>query len=362
MAETLNNRNTDGTIETTETPLPQTLTIEGDKREADKNIANNPTLPTKPKLAMSSLVKTFLEANHNKLSANTRRSYGYDLELFALSLPPELEANDIETAHLRAFLAATSEELAPTTLARRQAALRSCFTWCYRNNLLSNNPTDRLEPIKIPERDPRPLSEAQAEALLEAIPNSDERNRLLFNLLYETGMRVGEAISIQFQNIQQNTTDGGYIRIIGKGNKERIIPLIDAPRSTRLLRKVIKEWSSKATSPASKVVGPLFKGNLNKGGSTSQAMDYTTVWYHFEKYVKAAKEKRPDLFATETEPITIHRLRHTYATIKLRDGVSLPTIRKLMGHKNLQTTLRYADTDMETIKRELVEARQRHKH
>jgi site-specific recombinase XerD len=362
MTAPLNHLHHDAIPDTTDTSQSQPLTNPNKTQDNKNTDDQTKLLATKPTRATSSLVKTFLEANQNKLSANTRRSYGYDLELFALSLPPELEAYDIETAHLRAFLSATSEELAPTTLARRQAALRSCFTWCYRNNLIPHNPTDRLEPIKIPERDPRPLSEAQAEALLEAIPNSDERNRLLFYLLYETGMRVGEAISIQFQNIQQNTTDGGYIRIIGKGNKERIIPLIDAPRSTRLLRKVIKEWSSKATSPAIKVVGPLFKGDLHKGGSTSQAMDYTTVWYHFDKYVKAAKEKHPDLFATETEPITIHRLRHTYATIKLRDGVSLPTIRKLMGHKNLQTTLRYADTDMETIKRELVEARQRHKH
>ena len=83
------------------------------------------------------------------------------------------------------------------------------------------------------------------------------------------------------------------------------------------------------------------------------------MFYHFERYVAGARERHAAVFAGETQPITIHRLRHTYATVKLRDGVSLPALRKLMGHKNLQTTLRYAETDLESIKQELVEARRR---
>ena len=65
------------------------------------------------------------------------------------------------------------------------------------------------------------------------------------------------------------------------------------------------------------------------------------------------------MFESEHETITIHRLRHTYATQKLRDGIPLPSVRKLMGHKNIQTTLRYAEADLETIKQQLVEARKR---
>ena len=75
--------------------------------------------------------------------------------------------------------------------------------------------------------------------------------------------------------------------------------------------------------------------------------------------LEQAQSAHPERFVDEHKPITIHRLRHTYATIKLRSGVSLPSVRKLLGHKNLQTTLRYTEIDLETIKRELVEARQR---
>jgi site-specific recombinase XerD len=98
---------------------------------------------------------------------------------------------------------------------------------------------------------------------------------------------------------------------------------------------------------------------VRKGGRHGEALDYSTVWYHFERYVERACSAHPERFVDEHEPITIHRLRHTYATIKLRDGVSLPSVRKLLGHTNLQTTLRYTEIDLETIKRELVEARQR---
>jgi len=128
------------------------------------------------------------------------------------------------------------------------------------------------------------------------------------------------------------------------------VPLIDAPRTLRLLREVLKSLGS---------VGPLFRGDLRKGGQVGDALDYATVYYHFDRYLTVARDKRPAAFASEAGPICIHRLRHTYATQRLRDGVPLPSVRKLMGHKNLQTTLCYAETEMETIKQQLVEARRR---
>jgi len=228
--------------------------------------------------------------------------------------------------------------------------LRSCFSWAYQQELLPADPTAKLEAIPIGERHPRPLTEKQVEAILAAIPRQGLRNRLLLTLLYETGMRVGEALGLQVQQVHLNDLDGGYLRIVGKGNKERVIPLIDASHSVALLRKVLKTLGG---------VGPLFRGDVRKGGRHGEALDYSTIWYHFERYVEQARSAHPERFVDEHEPITIHRLRHTYATIKLRDGVSLPSVRKLLGHTNLQTTLRYTEIDLETIKRELVEARQR---
>lgn len=299
-------------------------------------------------MLLDEMTEAFLAGNQHTFQANTLRAYGSDLAMLA-GMYPDLEVREITVQHLRAFLNAAAE-LAPSTLARRQATLRSCFAWAYRNEVIDADPTGRLEPVKVPQRDPRPLTEEQVEALLAAIPADDKRNRLLFTMLYETGMRVGEALGIHAQHVHLNDVDGGYIRIIGKGNKERMVPLIDAPRTVRLLREIMKKVGA---------LGPLFRGDLKKGGRTSKAVEYPTVFYHFERYLTTAREKRPALFEQEAEPITIHRLRHTYASLKLRDGVSLPSVRKLMGHKNLQTTLRYAETDLETIKQELAEARRR---
>lgn len=233
-------------------------------------------------MTLHALAEAFLVANKNRLSPNTFRAYGYDLGLLARELP-DIAAEDVTVAHLRAFLQATTE-LTPSTLARRQATLRACFAWGYKNDLLPADPTVKLEPVRLPERDPRPLTAEQVEALLAAMPNSEKRNRLLFSLLYETGIRVGEALGILVPHVHLNDMDGGYIRVTGKGDRERIVPLIDAPRTVRLLRETLKSLSA---------VGPLFRGDPRKGGSAGEALDYTTLYYHFERYVESARQKKP---------------------------------------------------------------------
>ena len=163
------------------------------------------------------LIEAFLAAKQHTFSANTRRAYRYDLTACARLLPT-IPMRDIMVSHLRLFLDATTD-LAPTTLTRRKATLRSCFSWAYQQDLLPADPTAKLEAIPIGERHPRPLTEKQVEAILAAIPRREVRNRLLVTLLYETGMRVGEALGLQVQHVHLNDLDGGYLRIVGKGKK-----------------------------------------------------------------------------------------------------------------------------------------------
>ncbi len=207
------------------------------------------------------LIEAFLAAKHHAFSPNTRRAYYYDLTA-CVRLLPTIPVTSITVSHLRLFLDATAD-LAPTTLARRKAVLRSCFSWAYQQELLPADPTAKLEAIPIGERHPRPLTEKQVEAILAAIPRQGLRNRLLLTLLYETGMRVGEALGLQVQQVHLNDLDGGYLRIVGKGNKERVIPLIDASHSVALLRKVLKTLGG---------VGPLFRGDVRKSMSTSPSL------------------------------------------------------------------------------------------
>jgi integrase/recombinase XerC len=141
------------------------------------------------------LIEAYFAAKQHAFSPNTRRAYRFDLVACAQVLPT-LPVHEVNVSHLRLFLDATTD-LAPTTLARRKAALRSCFNGAYQQDLLDADPTARLEAIPIGERHPRPLTEKQVEAILAAIPRHDIRNRLLVTLLYETGMRVGEALGLQ---------------------------------------------------------------------------------------------------------------------------------------------------------------------
>ncbi len=298
------------------------------------------------------LIEAFLTAKQDTFTHNTLRAYRYDLTMCARLLP-NIPIREITLSHLHLFLDATADQ-EPTTLARRMAVLRSCFGWAYRQNLLPADPTAKLEAIAIGKHHPSPLTENQVEAILDAIPKEDLRNRLLLTLLYETGMRVGEALDLQVQQVHLNDLDGGYLQVVGKKvNKERVIPLIDASRSVALLREVVKTLNG---------VGPLFQGDVSKGGRQGNAITYSTIWYHFERYVDQARSTHPERFFDEHEPITIYRLRHTYATMKLRDGVSFLAVSQLLGHSNPQMTQRYARTDLEMIKHELEEAHRRKQH
>ncbi len=295
------------------------------------------------------LIEAYLTANQHTFTHNTLRAYRYDLTMCARMLP-NIPIREITASHLRVFLDDTAD-LVPTTLARRMAVLRSCFGWAYQQDLLPTDPTAKLKVISIARRRLGPLTENQVEAILDAIPPQDLRNRLLLTLLYETGMRVGEALDLQVQQVHLNDLDGGSLQVVSKkGNRERVIPLIDTSHSVALLREVLKTLNG---------VGLLFRGDVSKGSRHGEAINYSTIWYHFGRYVEHARSTHPERFVDEHEPITIHRLRHTYATIKLRDGVSLLSVSMLLGHANPQMTMRYARTDLETIKRELVEAYQR---
>jgi len=137
-------------------------------------------------MQLDELADRFLEANRHTFRANTHRAYRADLLCFARSFPM-LDTADLAPEHLRAFLAAADR--APATLARRRAALRSCCAWAYRNGFVAIDPASHLDKISLTQRDPGPLTTGQVEALLAAIPARHVRNRLLFTVLYETGMR-----------------------------------------------------------------------------------------------------------------------------------------------------------------------------
>jgi integrase/recombinase XerD len=204
--------------------------------------------------------------------------------------------------------------------------------------MVQSNPMGRLEPVEQIERLPRPLDPDDVTRILKAIPASNLRNRAIFMLFSETGMRVEEALSIHYADLDL-TQDNEKIRVFGKGQRERTVLLVAAPESIRLLRRYLKH--SRITA------GSLFRGDPRYGGS-SLPLDYSVLRKAWQRYCKQAGVQA-----------TIYQLRHSRATQLIQAGVPITTIRKQVGHRNLQSTLLYAEVDQATVKRDLLEYQRR---
>ncbi len=265
---------------------------------------------------------------------NTIKAYASDLRRFAGAVPPELAA--LDAGAIRAFL--DGDAAGPSTRRRRYAALCSFYRWLVRREIVDVNPMERVDPVATVSRLPRPLDADTVARILRAIPPAATRDRALFTLLSETGMRVGEALGRQVADIDL-TPDDEKVRVLGKGQRERTVLLTAAPRSVRLLRRHLK--ASRIRS------GSVFRGDPRYGGS-ALPLDYTTVRHAWQRYCTAAGVVA-----------TIHQLRHSRASELGRAGVPLGTVRKVLGHRNIQSTMLYAEVDPATVKRDLLEYQRR---
>jgi site-specific recombinase XerD len=266
---------------------------------------------------------------------NTVKSYAHDLRLFVQSMPADLPQVSAEA--IAEFLAAF-DHLSVATRRRRYSTLCAFYHWLIRHGVVEMNPMERLDPIEQVEREPRPLHPETVTKILQAIPTSNLRDRALFTLLYETGIRVGEALGLLASEVDL-TQDDEKIRVFGKGQRERTVMLTAAPESIRLLRRHLKQ--SRITS------GSVFRGDPRYGGSPLP-LEYSVVHYAWQKYCKAAGVEA-----------TIHQLRHSRASQLLQAGVPVTTVRKQLGHRNIQSTLLYAEVDQATIKQDLQQYQRR---
>ncbi len=269
-----------------------------------------------------------LRARHAPI--NTVRSYASDLRRFALVAPADLVA--IDGAVVRSFLESVDGQ-SPATRRRWDATLRTFYRWALREGLVAGNPMERVDPVKMISRLPRPLDSDSVTAVLKSIPPSATRDRALFTLLYETGMRVSEALGVQYADLEL-TPDDEKVRVLGKGQRERTVLLTAAPESSRLLRRHLK--LSRIRS------GSVFRGDPRYGGS-ALPLGYTTARRAWQRYCAVAGVTA-----------TLHQLRHSRATQLVQAGVPLGTVRKVLGHRNIQSTLLYVEVDPATVKRDLL--------
>lgn len=281
--------------------------------------------------SLDTLITKFLQDLENSGKSHyTIKNYRSDLERFSQKV--NIDIAEITPDILRNYFS-TLKQKSLATRARNQSSLWSFFNWCFKQDILFSNPMDKIEKIKLPEPRPKGVEQGLIEKVLKVIPNTNLRDKLLFTLITETGLRVSEAINIYIEDIDKTPDDEKMI-IRGKGNKTRTVMLYAAPESLMLLNKYINQSGIKS--------GALFRGDDRKGGS-KRPMRYNSVYELWQKYTKKAGVG-----------VNIHALRHTYATRLVNEGVDLDVVRKLLGHKNMQTTMRYAETNDRKIKQELM--------
>lgn len=266
---------------------------------------------------IADLLPDFLIDLHQSHRADqTRRAYASDLRALAEFYPDDLHR--LSAAILRQFFA-QHMPLKPATRARKQAAVASFLKWAYQQGRIALNPMDQIQRIRLIPPLPRGLPRREVERVLAVIPAHHVRDQLLFRLLLETGLRIHEALQLHVEDLDLNL-DNERLTVTGKGGRQRTI-LLEDPLLVKLLRRFLYKTGYQH--------GPVFRATKNGRGGP---LRYQSVQARWQKYCQQAGVH-----------CTLHQLRHTHATELINGGVSLNTIRKRLGHKHLQTTLRYAE-------------------
>jgi integrase/recombinase XerD len=267
--------------------------------------------------SLSPLVTDFLaEMAHANRSRHTCRAYATDLAQFSAFYRGPVGRITAEV--IRGF-GATLERLRPASRARKQAVLASFLDWAHRQGHVASDPMALIERVRRDPPRPRSLGRKPVEAVLAIVPTAQRRDRLLFRLIFETGLRVSEALGLHVEDLDL-TADDEHLNVLGKGGQRRTV-LLDDARLVRQLRAYLKQTGYRH--------GPLFRAEKNGRGGP---LRYQSVQERWSAYCAQAGVC-----------CTLHQLRHTHATELINGGVSLATIRKRLGHKHLQTTLRYAE-------------------
>jgi integrase/recombinase XerD len=259
------------------------------------------------------------------LAKNTLVAYEHDLKKFIsyLKQAKELALNEIDKNFLAAyFYFLRKRGDSPASTARELASLRGFFKFLCMEEYLETNPTIYIETPKLPQKLPRVLSEEEVERLLEipqGIAPLTLRDRAMLELMYATGMRVSELVNL---TIQQLNLDFAYVRCLGKGNKERIIPL--GSQAVKSLQVYLEKGR------------PLLVKNPRE---TALFVNHHGRGITRQGFWKIIKQRARE--AGIYKEITPHTLRHSFATHLLANGADLRSVQELLGHADVSTTQIY---------------------
>jgi len=278
------------------------------------------------------LLERFLDALWLEagLSRNTLSAYRSDLEaLYAwLKASPATATRE----QLQAYLAECVHRGArPRSTARLLSSLRRFYQYLLREQLITDDPTAQIESPKLGRPLPKSLTEEQVEKLLQA-PDAETalglRDRAMLETLYATGLRVSELVGL---TLQQANLQAGVVKVIGKGDKERLVPL--GEEAIEWLQRYLNEARAKLLhGQTSDALFPTARG---------AAMTRQAFWHNLKRYTRVA--------GIETH-LSPHTLRHAFATHLLNHGADLRVVQMLLGHVDLSTTQIYTQVARERLK------------
>lgn len=285
---------------------------------------------------MRGLIDTFLNyiSVERGLSQNTISSYRRDLNLYVdfltnnrIDALSKTTKNDI----VNFMMFQKDQGLNVNSISRRLTAVRIFYRFLVRERILKTDPSSLVDSPKTWKKIPEALSVNEIELLLHQ-PNIRQiqgiRDKAILEVLYATGMRVSEAVNLK---IDSSNFDVGFVRCIGKGNKERIIPL--GKKAIESVKKYLS--ASRPNFLKKKESDFLF---LNRFGSK---ISRQSLWKLIKRYALNAQIKKP---------IKPHILRHSFATHLLEHGADLRSVQEMLGHSNISTTQIYTHINKDRLK------------
>lgn len=255
------------------------------------------------------------------LSENTISSYRRDLKLYADWLQHQRSGGLLDAGRegIQMYLSwRVAEQVKASSTARLLSCLRGFYRFAVRENWLDEDPTLQIDSPKRARALPKTLTEADVEALLAAPDLSTHiglRDRAMLELLYAAGLRVSELVSLE---LSQLSLSQGVIRVTGKGDKERLVPMGDEAI----------DWLKQYLP----YLDPQHSGEVLFPGRDGGPMTRQTFWYRIKHYAQQAAIDKP---------LSPHTLRHAFATHLLNHGADLRVVQLLLGHSDLSTTQIY---------------------
>ncbi|MGH8248313.1 MAG: site-specific tyrosine recombinase XerD [Gammaproteobacteria bacterium] len=281
-----------------------------------------------------SQIDPFLDAlwMERGLSDNTLAAYRADVCRFAAWLSKQgRELPDTETTDILHYLG-TQSGISVRTTARRLSTLRRFFQYMVREGRMRGDPAATIDAPRLGRSLPRSLTESEVEALLQSpdpATASGLRDRAMLEVLYATGLRVSELVGLRMEQVNMRQ---GVVRVVGKGNKERLVPL--GEEAIEWLGRYAREARPR-----------LFRGSPDATlfpGGRGRPLTRQALWHAIKRYALKAGIRKP---------ISPHVLRHAFATHLLNHGADLRVVQMLLGHADLSTTQIYTHVARERLKR-----------